>query len=95
MPGVASNRRFLGGQIKKMMDTLGGSLKGLLLHIPVGMFQVFCAWLNPALAIAFLVGFMVYEVNEDWHLKDRAYYDIRGYLWGIVLGAIGLAIFTI
>lgn len=60
------------------------------MHIPVGIFQVFCAWLNPVVGIAFLVGFMMYEINEDWHISDQAWLDIRGYLWGIALGSLGL-----
>lgn len=63
---------------------------GLLVHIPVGIFQVFCAWLNPVVGIAFLVAFMVYEIDEDWHISDQAWLDIRGYLWGIAVGAVGL-----
>lgn len=63
---------------------------GLLVHIPVGIFQVFCAWLNPVVGIAFLVAFIVYELSEDWKISDGAWLDIRGYLWGIAIGASGL-----
>lgn len=70
--------------------TTGREWAGLLVHIPVGIFQVFCGWLNPVAGIAFLVAFMMYELNEDWHISDQAWLDIRGYLWGIAMGSIGL-----
>jgi len=38
----------------------------------------------------FLLGFMAYEVTEDWRLKDGAYVDIYGYLWGLATGGMTL-----
>ena len=34
--------------------------------------------------MAFL-GFMIYELNEDWHLSDQAYKDILDYCVGLYL----------
>jgi len=36
---------------------------------------------------------MVYEVTEDWRLKDQAYIDIYGYLIGLGIGVVGLQIY--
>jgi len=65
-------------------------LKRVLMHIPVGMLTVvlgfFGAWW---LGVLFGVGFWVYEVDEDWHIRNGAWYDIKGWLWGLtILGLI-------
>lgn len=65
----------------------------LLLHIPVGLAM---AWLSlnfPLLAVFLFLGFLVYELDQDWRIKDKAYKDIAGALWGICIG--GLAIYSI
>ncbi len=62
----------------------------VLMHIPVGMLTVvlgfFVAWwLGPL----FGIGFLIYEVDEDWHLRNGAWKDIKGWLWGLaILGLI-------
>jgi len=38
------------------------------------------------LGLIFACGFIVYEVDESWHLHDGAFIDIKGWLWGIALG---------
>lgn len=70
-------------------------VEGCLLHIPVGIFTVFCGYVGWYLALIFFGAFMIYEVNEDWHLKDQAWIDIFGYLIGIALGVIGLFIWEV
>ena len=62
----------------------------LFLHIPVGLLNVFFALICPPLSILFFIGFMIYELSEDWRIKDQAYKDIAGYLWGLAIGGIGL-----
>jgi len=60
-----------------------------LLHIPVGMAFVLlvccCHW---AVGLGFLAGFIVYEISQDKKIKDNAFVDICGSLWGIPLMAI-------
>jgi len=60
----------------------------VLLHIPVGMFTCFAGYVAWWLAVVFATGFLLYEMNEDWHIKDEAWKDIKGYLWGIVIGSL-------
>ena len=59
-----------------------------LLHIPVGLVTVVAAIVRPVLAICLLVGFLAYELNEDFHIKDNAWVDIAGYLWGLAIGSM-------
>lgn len=64
------------------------------LHIPVGIFTVFCGYVGWSYALVFFGGFMVYELNEDiYHLKDKAYIDIYGYLIGVAIGVVALFIY--
>lgn len=63
-----------------------------LLHIPVGIFTVFCGYIGWTYALVFFGAFMVYEVTEDWRLKDKAYIDIYGYLIGLAMGVVTLFI---
>jgi len=58
-----------------------------LIHFPVG---IICGILSiiPVAAVLFFVGFMIYELNEDYHLKDMAWIDIFGFLIGLPIGAI-------
>jgi len=60
-------------------------IKRVLLHIPVGMLIPF---LSAGVAIVFGAGFILYELNEDWHLSDRAYIDLQGFLIGITVGQV-------
>jgi len=32
--------------------------------------------------------FVVYEVDEDFHIRNGAYTDLKGLLWGIGIGGI-------
>jgi len=34
------------------------------------------------------LGFFVYELNEDWRIKDHAYIDICGFLWGVGIAEV-------
>ena len=70
-----------------MMRFIFGEVKSgrAWLHFPVGAFNVFLAYTNWVVALLFLVGFFLYELNEDMHLKDKAYLDIKGYCWGVAL----------
>lgn len=56
------------------------------IHIPVGLFNVFLLYVGIIYGILFFAGFFIYELNEDWHLKDNAWLDIYGWLIGFGLG---------
>jgi len=62
--------------------------KRLLLHIPVGAVNLVLLQVHPVLAVIFFLGFMIYELNEDWRIKDFAFVDIAGYLWGLALSGL-------
>jgi len=57
-------------------------------HIPHGLLVGALAILNSPLMWAFLVGFLVYEVIEDWRIADHSYIDIQGFLIGLAVAAI-------
>ena len=64
-------------------------LQGYLCHIPHGLFVVLSAiFISWAIALAFTIGFIVFEVNQDWHLRDQAHNDLAGFLVGIVIGSV-------
>ena len=49
--------------------------------------------LNPALAAVMFACFIIYELDEDWHIKDKAYRDIKVYavgLFGAVAALLGV-----
>ena len=56
------------------------------IHIPVGLFNVFCLYVGIVYGILFFTGFFAYEINEDWHLKDNAWLDIYGWILGFGIG---------
>lgn len=62
--------------------------KRFAIHIPIGMFQSWLTHKNATAGVLFALGFMFYEINEDWHLRDGAYIDIQGALAGEVLQAL-------
>lgn len=63
-------------------------LQGHVAHIPHGLFTVFAAvYVHWVVALLFGFGFIAYEVNQDWHLRDGAHYDLAGWLLGMVLGS--------
>ena len=59
-----------------------------LLHIPAGLTVVLFLLIHPLFSGMFFIGFMVYELNEDRHLKDHAYVDIFGMLVGMVVAGV-------
>ena len=61
---------------------------GLCLHIIPGAFNAWLFLISPHWGWAFCVGFILYELDEDWHLRDHAYLDIIGWLVGFALFAI-------
>ena len=59
------------------------------IHIFVGITSGIIFDINVHKGWAFTIGFLlVYELNEDWHIKDGAWKDVCGWLWGFALYAI-------
>jgi len=59
-----------------------------LFHFPVGLFTAFLLHINPALGCLFGLGFISYEVMEDWRIHDKSYLDLYGWLLGLGLGGV-------
>ena len=57
-----------------------------LIHTPVGIFNVFCLYVGIVFGVLFFFGFFIYELQQDYRLKDGAYLDIYGWLIGFGLG---------
>lgn len=60
------------------------------LHVPVGMACAALSFASQTLPLAFCIAFIAYELNEDRHIRDQAWKDLAGFLWGLAAG--GLAI---
>ena len=65
----------------------------LWMHFPVG---VICAWLvfaHPMAGLVAALGFMFYEVLEDWRIKDLSFKDMLGFLIGFISASLLLSLF--
>lgn len=67
---------------KKKMPPLKERLWRIGIHIPAGMVGMMLTLIHPACNPTFTFMFWRYQYNEDQHLKDGAWMDIAGYLWG-------------
>ena len=57
-------------------------------HYMFGFVAALVSFRNPLLGAVLVFLFVVYEVDEDWHLHDRAFRDIREALIGMVIGSV-------
>jgi hypothetical protein len=64
----------------------------IALHLPIGLLVAFSAETYPVLSAILFLCLVVYELNEDWHLRNSAYKDILGALVGIFIGDIAILI---
>jgi len=62
----------------------------LLLHVPVGIVNALMFGMCEPAGVVFSVGFLLYEVAQDLHHRDRCYADLAGWLWGLAGSVIGL-----
>lgn len=72
----------LGRKLQKVKEATF-SLPRAAFHFPVGLFVGWLAYVNVPLAYLLGTGFLVYEVAEDVRIRDRAFLDIIGYLFGL------------
>lgn len=71
-------------------------LQGYVAHIPHGLFVVLSAvQIHWVVAATFTIGFICFEVNQDWHLRDQAHNDLAGFLLGIVIGTLTLLLWRL
>ena len=66
------------------------SLKRCALHIPVGLIAGLSLVYLLALGWAIVLVFALYEITEDWRIRDHAYIDIIGFLLGLCAVALVL-----
>lgn len=75
--------------MKSVMNISKDEVIRVLVHIPVGALLVFLGlYVGWWLAMTFTIGFLAYELNEDKHLSDNAWKDLKGFLWGLGIGGI-------
>jgi len=75
--------------MKSLFKISRQEIKRVLIHIPLGLLTViFGYWVGWWLAIVFAAGFWLYEVNEDYHISDEAWKDLKGFLWGCGIAGI-------
>jgi len=63
-------------------------LARVLMHIPVGLVACLLVYAHWSLAIIFAMSFLYYELNEDMHLSDEAFKDVKGFIWGCGIGGV-------
>jgi len=56
-------------------------------HFVAGFLTGYSTELSFVLPILMFLVFIVYELDEDWHISDNAYEDIRDYAVGLYLYA--------
>lgn len=54
-------------------------------HIAYGVLTAFSEWY---LAIIMSLMFILYELDEELHIRDKAYRDILEYMVGLSIGAL-------
>lgn len=64
------------------------SLVTSLAHYVWGILIAAMSSFDPMLSAMMFAGFIVYEVDEDWHLNDKAFRDIREMLIGMGVAAL-------
>jgi len=50
---------------------------------------------SPTLSAIMFIGFIIYELDEEWHIKDKSYKDIKEMLIGMGIGAVIAIIATL
>jgi len=67
---------------------------GDLAHIIAGLLASLATFMNPAVGVVAVALFIIYQLDEEWHLEDESYRDIAefaaGYYTGILLKLVGV-----
>ena len=53
-------------------------------HVLYGILTAFAPW---HLSFIMFLAFLVYELDEEFHIRDKAYEDILEYMIGLSIGA--------
>ena len=66
--------------------------KRFWMHLPIGVICALLVYYLPTIGILATVGFMFYEVLEDWKINDLSFKDMLGFLWGFIGTGIALSV---
>jgi len=67
-----------------------------LAHIAFGILTVLAVvYVHPVVSVIMFLTFIIYELNEEWHLEDESYEDIREYGIGLGIGTLIMVVVTI
>ncbi len=65
-----------------------------LIHVLVGVLTVGLIFIHPVLTVVGALAFIIYQLDEDWSIKDGAWKDIREWMIGyFIAGAFLLGWF--
>ncbi len=64
-------------------------------HYLVGILTAGSIIVSGVLSLIGFLGFLAYELNDDWHLKDEAYLDILEFLIGFFVAVAGLIVWKL
>ena len=64
-----------------------------LAHIVFGMITSLISIISPALSFINSIIFIIYELDEEWHLEDASYIDILEFALGLAIGEVILLIY--
>jgi len=70
------------------MRNRGSRIKAIIVHVPVGAICVLLAYVHWVLALIFGLGFLSYEIIQEWRIADKGWRDIKGFLWGLGIGGL-------
>lgn len=59
-----------------------------LAHTLLGVLIIVLTKVNPLASILLFISFIIYELDEDWHISDQAYQDILELMVGMVISSI-------
>ena len=72
------------------MFELWSRINRILIHIPIGFICAFIGESHPIVAVIFAYAFIYgYEFDEDKYIKDQAWKDIAGFIWGMGIYYVG------
>jgi len=67
---------------------------GDIAHVFAGLIASLATFINPVAGVLATALFIIYELDEEWHLEDDSYKDILefavGYYVGIITKLVGV-----
>lgn len=56
-------------------------------HCYWGFLTALVSLVAPVLSLEMFLAFIIYEVDEDWHIRDKAFRDILEMMVGLMFGS--------